>query len=350
MGDRGRQDDGGEMNPNRSQRITDLLPILVATACVVVIVAGMKAAAPLLNNIFLAWLLAYSISPLPYWLMRKRVPTALAVLLTLLIVVVGGLAIASLFGLSVSGLVQKLPTYQARLTEALGSLKSIPFIKDIDVDKIKSLEMFSPANIVGYAGTLLGGIGGILGNTLLIIFLVAILLFEFAGIQEGVEGSNGKKSSLMSRFQDASKDVKTYVAITGATGLLQAIVNTILLAALGVDFPITWGVLFFFFNFIPAVGFLLALIPPLIVAFLGSGWKIALAVGIGYWVFNFVGDNIIKPRFMKKGLDISILTIILSLLFWNWVLGSVGAILAIPLTLAIKNLATQYASEVYPPA
>jgi len=348
MGDRSGQDDGCTVTMNKGDQITSLLPVLVATACIVVIVAGMKAAAPLLSNIFLAWLLAYSISPLPHWLMRKRVPAALAVLLTLLIVVVGGLAIASLFGLSVSGLIQKLPTYQARLTEVFESLKNFPLIGNIDVEKIKSLDIISPARLVGYAGAVLGGIGGILGNTLLIIFLVAILLFEFVGTKEGSQESSETKSSLITRFQDASRDVKMYVAITGATGLMQAIVNTILLAVLGVDFPITWGVLFFFFNFIPAFGFLLALIPPLIIAFLESGWKIALAVGIGYWVFNFVGDNIIKPRFMKKGLDISILTIILSLLFWSWVLGSIGAILAIPLTLAIKNLVTQYASEVHP--
>lgn len=319
--------------------------MLIATACIVVTVAGMKVAAPLLNNIFLAWLLAYSISPLPYWLMRKRVPTGLAVLLTLLIVVVGGLGIATLFGLSVSGLIQKLPAYQARLTEVFGTLSTVPFIKDLNLETIKSFEMFSPARLVAYAGKILGGIGGILGNTLLIIFLVAILLFEFAGIQESAKDNSDKKGGIIERFQDASKDVKTYVAITGATGLMQAVANTILLVVLGVDFPITWGVLFFFFNFIPAFGFILALIPPLLIAFLESGWKIALAVGIGYWVFNFVGDNIIKPRFMKKGLDISILTIILSLLFWSWVLGSIGAILAIPMTLAIKNLVTQYTSE-----
>lgn len=335
------------MNINSADRITALLPVLIATACVVIIIAGMKAAAPLLNNIFLAWLLAYSISPFPYWLMRKKIPMGLSVLITLLIVVVGGLGIATLFGLSVSGLIQKLPTYQTRLTEVFGSLSTVPFLKDLNIETIKSFEMFSPARLVAYVGTILGGIGGVLGNTLLIIFLVAILLFEFAGIQESAGENSEKKFTLIERFQDASRDVKTYVAITGATGLMQAIANTILLAVLGVDFPITWGVLFFFFNFIPAFGFILALIPPLVIAFLESGWKVALAVGIGYWVFNFVGDNIIKPRFMKKGLDISILTIILSLLVWNWVLGSIGAILAIPLTLAIKNLVTKYASEVH---
>jgi len=178
----------------------------------------------------------------------------------------------------------------------------------------------------------------------LIIFLVAILLFEFAGRQTK-PGIDLVDLTVISRLQDASRDVKMYVAITGGAGLVQAIDNVILLTILGVDFPITWGVLFFFLNFIPSLGFLLALIPPVIVAFLESGWKIALAVLIGYWVFNFVGDNIIKPKFMKRGLDVSFLTLMLSLIFWTWVLGPAGAVLAVPLTLAVTNLAKQYASE-----
>jgi predicted PurR-regulated permease PerM len=127
--------------------------------------------------------------------------------------------------------------------------------------------------------------------------------------------------------------------------LIQAIAMVILLQILGVDFAVTWGVLFFFLNFIPAVGFLLALIPPAIVGLLQSGWATALLVVIGYWAINFVGDNILKPKFLKKGLDVSIMAIVLSLLFWNWVLGAVGAILAVPLTLAIKNLFEQVTSE-----
>jgi len=181
-----------------------------------------------------------------------------------------------------------------------------------------------------------------------LIFLVAVLLFEFTKVEKKKGESKASQPTLMLRFQEASQDVNRYVAIVGGTGLLQAIANVLLLAVLGVDFAITWGVLFFFLNFIPAFGFLLALIPPAIVAFLESGWKIALAVVIGYWVINVVGDNIVKPKFMKKSLDISIFVILLSLIFWSWVLGSVGAVLAIPLTLAIKNLMRQVVSDVQP--
>ena len=329
---------------NSDPHVSSLLRALVAGACVVVIVAGLKAAAPILNIIFIAWLLAYTLTPLPNWLMRKRVPPWLAVVISLLVVVVGGLSVASLLGVSIAGLSQKLPTYQARLTSLQETVTTLLASRGLAISEIRTLEILSPNRLVGLAGTVLGGIGNALGNAVLIIFLVAILLFEFAGRQTK-PGIDLVDLTVISRLQDASRDVKMYVAITGGAGLVQAIANVILLAILGVDFPITWGVLFFFLNFIPSLGFLLALIPPVIVAFLESGWKIALAVLIGYWVFNFVGDNIIKPKFMKRGLSVSFLTLMLSLIFWTWVLGPAGAVLAVPLTLAVTNLAKQYASE-----
>lgn len=330
---------------NTIMRDSPLLRILLGGACTIIIVAGMKAIAPLLTTVLLAWLLAYSLVPLPHWLMRKRLPVGLAVLITLLLVVIGGLAIASVLGFSIAGLIQKLPTYQAGLTNIRDEVINFLAAQGIDLAKIRSLEFFSPARLVQFSRSVLAGIGQTLGNVLLLIFLVAVLLFEFAGAQKKKADGKVSQPTLMLRFQEASQDVNRYVAIVGGAGLLQAIANVILLAVLGVDFAVTWGVLFFFLNFIPAFGFILALIPPAIVAFLESGWKIALAVVVGYVVINFVGDNIIKPKFMKKSLDISILLIILSLIFWSWVLGSVGAVLAVPITLAVKNLLQQIASE-----
>jgi AI-2 transport protein TqsA len=322
-----------------------VLRVLMGAACCVIILAGMKAIAPLLNTVLLAWLIAYSITPLPNWLMRKRVPSALAVLITLLLVVIGGLTVASLLGISIAGLIQKLPTYQADLTSMRDNVIGFLSSRGLDLSKIKSLDIFSPTRLIQLTSSVLGGLGQLLGNTLILIFLVAIFLFEFAATEKDAANGHTSPVSVLSRMQTASQDVKRYVAIVGGTGLIQAIAMVILLQILGVDFAVTWGVLFFLLNFIPAVGFLLALIPPAIVGFLQSGWVTALLVAIGYWAINFVGDNILKPKFLKKGLDVSILLILLSLLFWNWVLGAVGAILAVPLTLAIKNLFEQIASE-----
>ena len=260
----------------------------------VVIVAGLKAAAPILNIVFMAWLLAYSITPLPNWLMRKRVPSRLAVLVTLLLVVVGGLSVASLLATSVAGLAQKLPTYQARLTNLQETATTFLAARGLAISEIRTLEIFSPNRIVSVAGSVLGSIGNVLGDALLIIFLVAILLFEFAGRQTK-PGIDLLDLPVMSRLQDASRDVKKYVAITGGIGLLQSMACVILLVILRVDFSVTWGVLFFFLNFIPTLGFLLALVPPAIVAFLESGWEIALVVVIGYYVFHLVESTSSDP-------------------------------------------------------
>jgi len=318
------------------------LRFLLAAACIVIIIAGMKAAASLLSPLLLALLLAQTIRPLPDWLTRKRLPPALSVLVTVLIVLVGGIAVASLLGVSIAQLIDRLPTYQSGLTDLQERIFAFLAARGVNPAKLQSLEMFSPNRIVDLTGKLLGTVGQILSNALLLIFLTALLLFEYAGAQGKPAKSGDAVGSFLARFQEASKDVRRYVAITGGVGLAQAALVVILLELLGVDFPFTWGVLFFFLNFIPAFGFLIALIPPALVTLLKSGWKIALVVVLGYLIFVLVGDNIIKPKFMKKGLDISILVIILSLIFWSWVLGSVGAILAVPLTLTAKNLLLHY--------
>ncbi len=318
------------------------LHFLMAAACIVVIIAGIKAAASILTPFLLALLLAQSIRPFPDWLMRKRLSAGLSVLVTLLVVLVGGVAVASWLGVSITQLIDRLPTYQSGLTSLQEKMFAFLVARGVNPSKLQSLEMFSPGRMVDLAERLLGTVGQILSNALLIIFLVAVMLFEFAGTQgKSIKGRYGI-AKILERFQDTNKDVRRYIAITAGVGLIETIAVVILLALLRVDFPFTWGVLFFFLNFIPAFGFLIALIPPLMVALLKSGWKIGLLVVLGYLIFVFVGDNIMKPKFMKKGLDISILMIILSLIFWGWVLGSVGAILAVPLTLTAKNLLLQY--------
>jgi predicted PurR-regulated permease PerM len=114
------------------------------------------------------------------------------------------------------------------------------------------------------------------------------------------------------------------------------------LQVLGVHYALVWGVLSFFLNFVPQVGIILSWIPPAVLAMVTYGWSRALTVILAYTVINFVIDNILKPRFMASGLNISFLAIMLSLLFWGWVLGPAGAILSVPLTLAVRRFAQQY--------
>lgn len=315
-----------------------LFRILIGGACLVVIVAGMKAMADVLNIVFLAWLLAYAIQPLPNWMMRNRVPEIPAVLVTLLIVIFGGIAIAMVMSYSIVGLSRRLPTYETNLADTYGVIVDYLARWDIDLTRIRPLEGLTPSRIIAYARTILGQVGNMLGNTLLLLLLITILLFEFLGEDRRKSRYSRAERPLISIFQEASSDVQTFVAVTSATGALQAAINVVLYLALGVDFAVTWGILFFFMNFIPIIGGFIAVIPPVVLGFLESGWPTALAVLVLFTINNLVWDNVLKPRFMEKSLDIPFLLIILSLIFWPWVLGSVGAILAVPLTMVVRNL------------
>jgi predicted PurR-regulated permease PerM len=109
-----------------------------------------------------------------------------------------------------------------------------------------------------------------------------------------------------------------------------------LCAVVGVDFPVLWGVLAFFLNYVPNIGSIVAAIPPTLLALLGLGGGASFAILTGYVVINNVLGNIVEPRVMGQGLGLSPFAVLLSLVFWGWVLGPIGMLLSIPLTMAVK--------------
>ena len=327
-------------------KISPLLRCLIGGACIVLITAGMKAAAPILNLVFIALLITQSVTPLTELLIKRRLSPNLAVFATILIVTLGGLAVLSLFWSSIDGLIEKLPTYQIRLGGLRESVVAFLSSVGINPSKLISEDILPPAKIMQVTGNFLNAIVKTLGNGFLVILLVAVMLFEFTALRQTHSSSNNDSNSFIYRFDEVSKDTRVYVAIVGLAGLLQAVANVIALRVLDVDFAVIWGVFFFCMHLVPAIGFFFALIPPVIVALLDHGWYSALAVIIVWGAINLLFDNIIKPQFMKKGLDISITLIFLSLIYWAWVLGPIGAILAVPLTLTVRRLIVDFGKPI----
>lgn len=331
---------------NRDNNISPLLHLLIGGACIVIITAGMKAAAPVLNLVLIALLLTQSVTPLPEFLIKHRLSPNLAVSVTIVIVILGGLAVLSLFGNSLAGLIEKLPTYQTRLSEVRSSIVDFLSSMGIDPSKLMPEDALPAAKIIQMAGTFLRAVAHALGDGLIILLLVVFMLFEFTALRQMVRRSPYNNSSFISRFDEMSRDTGKYVAIVGLSGFLQAVINVIALRVLNVDSAVIWGVLFFCLHLIPAVGFFFALIPPVIVALLEHGWYRAVAVIIVWAAINFLFDNIIRPRFIKKGLDIPITLIFLAVLYWVWVLGPIGAILAVPLTLTVRRLIAEFGKPI----
>jgi len=325
--------------------LSSVLDYLVAAASIVLIVAGLKLAAPIVNVILLAFLLAFSISPIQHWLIKKRCPRGLAVSTTILLILTGGSALISILAVSVAGLIGKLPAYEASLTDLWTAIKSFFISRGIDISGLLSLKEFDPKQMVAFAGNIFRAILQGLSNSFFIVIVMVFALVELSSLQSS--GLRGKSAGtrLENRVEQAVEDVGKYISITSWSGFLNAVANFLLLLVLGVDFALTWAVISFFFNFIPNIGIVMAVIPPAIIALLESGWVRALLVILGYAILNFIAENVVKPRTMKARLHISPLLTILSVIIWSWVLGAPGTVLAVPLTITIQKLVREQISR-----
>lgn len=322
-----------------ADRQSTVLRSLIAGACIVLIVAGLKISAPIVNVILLGLLVAQTLSNLPLWLMKRGLKPGLSVLASILVVLIGGLLLVAMFSISTARLAENLPAYQTRLSALRDNVMVFLGNRGIDVSQVAAFQPLDPNRALGAARTFLAGLASAFGTSILIILIAAVVLYEITNVR--VARLRGEQpTSLAARFDEVTGESRQYIALTGLAGLIQAVFNLGILLVVGVDAPMTWAVLFFFLNFIPGVGFAIALVPPALLALLASGWQSALIVVLGWWFVNLIGDNVIKPRFFVKGLDISFTTIVFSVVLWSWVLGPAGAILALPLALSMRRIAS----------
>ena len=311
--------------------------MLIGTACIFIIIAGMHAASSIVSFILFAGLLANSIVPIVDWMERRGVKHSLALAITIIVLIIGGMAITTLVGASLAKLTQTLPTYESQLTGLKDNVKDLLLRIKIDPSDLFSGRELDSRAIIKTVGSLLGTALKMVGNSIFLFILIALMVIEITSLEKKLREGQYTHGIINVRRLEVRKDIRKFVSITALVGFLTACGNLVLLLLLGIDFAVLWAVLSFLFSFIPAIGGILALIPPFALAFLEFGWTKAIIVAVGFIVISNVCDNVIKPKLMKQGLDISILLIFLSLLFWNWVLGPIGVILAIPLTLVIKR-------------
>lgn len=321
----------GEVLPGR-------LRVLVTAACVIIVVAGMKAAADILNTFFLSTLIALAILPLPQWLMRKKLSRGLALGLTLLLVVFGGLAVLSLLGGSIAGLMNALPAYEARLSAMKVDVEGFLSAQGVQVSKLLPEDLLSPSRLLSIAASALSAVGAGLGSALVLIILSVLILAELTEPSETHPREAEPTHKVLASFNDHIVEIRKYITITGWTGLVTAVADYLLMLAVGVDFAITWAVLAFFLSFIPNIGVFFALILPAVLAFLESGWISAVIVAAGFVLINFVVGSVLTPQLMAKGLELRLVVLIAGLLFWTWVLGPPGAIVSVPLTVVVKRI------------
>jgi AI-2 transport protein TqsA len=312
------------------------LPVPAMLAALVIIIAGMKAASDLLEPFLLAIFISIVCVPAVNWLTARRCPEALAVatvMIGLLLVVTLSMAV---LGASVNGFMRQLPTYQTALTERAGGLLNGLAALGVDTDVSSMKQRFDPGMAIGMAGRLMGRFGSVLGNALLILVAVAFILLEAARMPAKLRAATAGASDGLVAFNRFAEGVKQYLAIKSIVSLVTGVLVTLWVWVLDVDYPLLWGALAFLFNYIPNIGSFLAAIPAVLLAWVLHGTLVAGIVTAGYVVINTVIGNFIEPRIMGRSLGLSTLVVFVSLIFWGWVLGPVGMVLSVPLTMILR--------------
>lgn len=309
---------------------------IVLSAAFVVTIAGMKAAESLLVPFLLSVFIALICSPLLAWLKSKKVPGSLAILFIILAVIAVGILLGTVVSSSIQDFRYELPTYQARLQEISFSLQQGLSGFGVNYDLTQWRESLNPGVVMQIAGNTLASFGNVMTNAFMILLTVVFILAEDVGFTEKLARAQKVPEQSLDGILRFRESVNNYLGIKTLMSLLTATLIVICLWLLKVDYPVMWGMLAFLLNFVPTVGSILAAVPAVLLALIQLGPLAAGLAGAGYVVVNVVVGNILEPRWMGKGLNLSPLIVFLSLVFWGWVLGPVGMLLSIPLTILVK--------------
>ncbi|GGN77374.1 AI-2E family transporter [Actinoplanes lobatus] len=313
--------------------------VLLGTACLVVVVAGLRGVSDLVGPVFLGLMLAVTVSPLTEWMRRHGAPSWVAMTVTTLVVYLGLFALGGALLVSVSQLIDLLPQYQAQfagiredLVQGLSSL-------GIQVEQVRTAVAGADAGtVLDLVGSLFGGLASVLSNS---IFLLAVLLFmciDAVDFPARLQGTVAERPQVVEALRSFAHGTRRYLLVCTVFGLIVAVFDVALLWWLGIPLPLLWGLLSFITNYIPNIGFIIGVVPPALLGLLQGGPELMLAVIALYCVVNFIIQSIIQPKIVGDAVGLSATVSFLSLIFWAWVLGALGALLAIPLTLLAKGL------------
>lgn len=305
--------------------------IIVAGAGALVI-GLLKLAAPILVPILLAIFVAIVATPALRWLRRHGIPKWAALALVSFALVDAGSLLALMTTGALEGFRDSFPTYQERfaaLSEQFGR-----WAEGVGIDGSTAAvpDLLDASKVSSGLRLLLSSASSLFAEGLLIILIVIFILLEAPALPAKLSTAFALGNAGTERLERMLGAVNRYMLIKSSMSLLTAVAAWLLLWLLDIDFAALWAVLTFFLNFIPVIGGILMMVPPVLMALVQTDWQTSLIVAGCYLALHVVIGDILEPRAMGKGLGISALTVLLALLFWGWLFGIVGMFLAVPLT------------------
>ncbi|MBP6672968.1 MAG: AI-2E family transporter [Bacteroidetes bacterium] len=309
---------------------------IIFTAAAVIILLMVNQAQTLIAMMLFSFFAALIGTPPVQWLERHHIPSLAAVAIVMLgiialLVIVGGVVAGSVNMFSTL-----LPSYQARIQEQMLAIKPWLTSRNITLNDTFIVQYINPGIIMGLAVNILQGFSLALSNIIIVLLTVLFILIEASGFPLKLRAILGDPHRNFSGFTLFINDVERYLVIKTFISAVTGILITVWLTFLGVDSPVLWGFLAFLFNYIPNVGSTLAAIPAVLLAFVQLGTQSALLATAGYMTINVVLDNVIETKMMGTRLGLSTLVVFISLILWGSLLGSIGMVLCIPLTMTVK--------------
>ena len=313
------------------------LTILLGLAAAMVIILGARELAWLIGPVFLALVIVLLVHPLHTWLRHKNLPEGVA-LVALLLAIFGVLVVlGSILVLAVGRLVTVLPQYAAEADGVVSSLRELLIAQGISRDTASTLLAdVSLGAAISAITPLLSGVVGLVANAIFLLSLMLFLGIDATGALGRIAALNRLRPRLGQAFAIFATNTRRFLGVTTVFAVITGVADTLLLLWLDIPLAVLWGLLAAICNYIPYVGFVIGLVPPALLALLIGDWPLMLIVIVAFIVLNSLFTSLIQPYFVGDAVGVSMPVTLVALVFWGWVLGPLGAILAIPLTLLVK--------------
>jgi AI-2 transport protein TqsA len=314
-------------------RQPSFLRVMLVLAATVVVLVGIRLAAPILNPIFFALVLTLLFSPVYAWLKNRGLPSPLA--LVIMLILVGAIfgVLFVILGVSISRFSERIGYYTTQLNGQLDNLDAL--IERSGLSNVDVRDVVKPSALADALGTVLAGVAGFLSDLFLILMIMLFLLGEGPAMMSRLRTSVSEDNPQVERLTTVGRSVVRQFGLRAIVNLVTGAGVTIMLFLLGVDFPLLWGILTFFLSFVPYIGLVLAVTPAVVLALAEFGLDRALVVIAGVIVINVLAENVLSPLMIGRGLNLSPTIVFLSFIVWAWLLGGPGAFLALPITLFV---------------
>ena len=316
-------------------------PLVVQFAALIIVLGGIMYAEAIVNQFLMALFISIiSVKPI-LWLQNKKIPQGVAIAMVVSFIILVFIGLGQIIGSSVSSFSEDAPKYEENLDKATASAEVYLASRGIDLSGTNLSSVLNPSKIMKFTTNVLKQLGGFMGNFLTILFLVLFLLLELDSFVIKGKAIAESTQVTMGYLKTIAESIRNYLSIKTMTSLLTGFIIWVALLIIGVDYAIIWALIVFLLNYIPNFGSIIAAIPAVLFALIQLGVGGAVWTMLVYIAVNTLIGNIVEPKIMGNGLGLSTFVIFVSLIFWGFILGTVGMFLSVPLTMAIKIILEQ---------